>query len=463
MTTNTFLSVGLSFDVIYWVALAAGFMIYSRVYHNKFFKAKSVSVAPVALVGAEPKPVPLPAAVATPPRRLPCSDPLAAELRSLLNKVCPDGFSSLSDRILAIIREAGTADASVVSLVFNSAIGAPAYLKLYAQLLSSLADEFAEVRHTVATVGHGLIGRHHEHQQNLTVICRFMGCLAALQVVKESEMQAILEELLSSVSDVKCVEAAVCAVVTMGTNGAALPLMDEAFGRLEIVKESVPLRLRFLIEDAVELRLNNFSKQHRVLNVKPAGLRAEYTRAPEDPTVHMPPSDKPFAGLQFHTEVGRRSHRFETLRVTAQHALTHGASLTVLSGTLNVDKVVEVMLSVGHSVAVIKPGMTDESRRATLQRWEKERATCLVSTHEVSPRSFTNRRKGDFLCVFDFPKSWCMYWPWIRKLGAEQAHVTTLLTTECDRRPAAVLSAWLQRTGREVPKAILAMQRIARS
>mmetsp|Transcript_17478 Transcript_17478/g.44476 ORF Transcript_17478/g.44476 Transcript_17478/m.44476 type:complete len:335 (-) Transcript_17478:181-1185(-) len=309
MTTNTILSMGLSFDVIYWVALAAGFMIYSRVYHHKYFKAQSVSVASVAQVGAEPKQAPLPAAVAMPPRRLPCSDPTAAELRSLLNKVCPDGFSSLSDRIMTVVREAGAPDASVVALVFSSAVGAPAYLKLYAKLLSSLADEFCEVRNTVAAVGCGLIRRYNQEQQNLTVVSRFMGCLAALGVVQESEMEAILDELLSSATEVKCVEAAVCAVVTMGTNGAALPVMDKAFGRLEVVKEFVPLRLRFLIEDAVELRLSNFSKQHRVLNVQPAGLRAEYTRAPEDPTVHMPPSDKPFAGLQFHTEVGRRSHR----------------------------------------------------------------------------------------------------------------------------------------------------------
>lgn len=454
-------------EVIYWFALGVAFFVYSRVYHQRYFKVEppiAGGLPPVGVTAVETAPV-FPSSAGTIPavRRVSAAATREAEIRALLNKVCPDGFGSLADRILCIVRESGCAVAEpVVALVFASAVSAPAYLPLYGKIMAFIAEEFPEVRPHILRIGRNLIDNYQGTPQPLTVVCRFMGLLTGIGVVYESEMQAVLDMLLASPTQCACIEGAICATVTMGTSGTSQPFLDEAFARLQFVKANVPMRLKFLIEDAVELRSGNFRKQHRVLNTQPAGKRAEYSRSPEDPAVHMPPSDKPFASMQFVTDAGRRSHRFESLRLTAQHALQHGAPLTVLSGTLNVDRVVEAMISIGHTVAVIKPGMSEECRRATVQRWDRERATCLVSTHEVSPRSYSNKRKGAYVCVFDFPKSWCMFWPWVRKLGIENAHVTTLLTTECDRRPAAVLCAWLQRTGRDAPKAVVAMQRSAR-
>jgi len=404
-----------------------------------------------------------PAAPAPAPQRRALKVAPHAELRAALNKICPDGFPRLSTQLLASIREEGHAGAlAAVPLIFGAALTAPAYCRLYATLLVQVAEEHGEeVEMAVVAQTKRTVEETRGDTKLLVVVGRFVGTLTSMGVVPPETMATILDLLLADPTSTGHVEAAVVAVVALGVGGVEdaerQELLESAFRTMGEIRGKTGMRMKVLIDDAEELRKGGFKQNHRVLNTLPPGKKEDYVAAPEDPSVYMPQSDDVFGDLQFHTEVGRRVQRFDTLRSVAKAAYANNIPFAALSGTLNLDKVVEVIRSAGHTVVVIRPGMSDKERVTALQQWERCQATCVVAAHECSPRSYTLRRKGASVCVFDFPKSRSMYWPWLRKLGSIEASVTTLLTLECDRKPAILLAAWLRRTGRAVPPAVTAL------
>ncbi|KAJ8399426.1 hypothetical protein AAFF_G00411380 [Aldrovandia affinis] len=219
---------------------------------------------------------------------------LLCQMRSILNKLTPERFHSLAHQVAALAIDTAERLKGVVELVFEKAISEPKFSVTYASMCrclmklnvptidssgdalnfcSLLLDlcwkEFKKVEKN------GKIFRKKQQEQNSISMdeatvqrqrslgnMRFIGELFKLKMVGQSVVQDCVAKLLIKETE----EALECLSCLLSTSGKCLdcdkvkPHMDQYFKQIEeIIKEKKMLsRIRFLLQDILELRQNNW-------------------------------------------------------------------------------------------------------------------------------------------------------------------------------------------------------------
>ena len=238
------------------------------------------------------------------------------KVRGILNKLTPEKFDKLSEDILNVVQHAQDEfEASsncvllkgVILLIFEKALDEPKYSSMYAQLCKRLCesdkrqqnvstfqrlllhkckDEFdnrakiaKEFYDKAVTTNDDQDGEHDAKflaKRKMLGNIKFIGELGKLGIVHDSHLHRCCEQLLvgrkkQSLADQA--EDLECLCHLMKTCGRVLDtakakvLMDQYFDRLKqaVENEKIPLRVRFMIQDVIELRRSKWLQRKQVI------------------------------------------------------------------------------------------------------------------------------------------------------------------------------------------------------
>lgn len=219
-------------------------------------------------------------------------------VRGILNKLTPDKFDKLCHELLGVGIETKYILKGVILLVFEKALDEPKYSSMYAQLCLRLSEEapnFDDPGKTGNSTFRRLLLKQceeefnnrtkasqafdkkdgpltpEEEEQRCTTKrkvlgnIRFIGELAKYDMLHEAIVHRCIKQLLdkkkrATVADVS--ESMECLCYLMKTVGPRLdipkakPLMDQYFERIQqlLSRGDFPARIRFMIEDIIDLR-----------------------------------------------------------------------------------------------------------------------------------------------------------------------------------------------------------------
>lgn len=270
-------------------------------------------------------------------------------VRGILNKLTPDKFDKLCHELLGVGIQTKYILKGVILLVFEKALDEPKYSSMYAQLCLRLSEEapnFDDPGKTGNSTFRRLLLKQCEEEFNNRTKAsqafdkkdgpltpeeeeqrsnskrkvlgniRFIGELAKYDMLHEAIVHRCIKQLLdkkrrASVSDLS--ESMECLCYLMKTIGPKLdipkakPLMDQYFERIEqlLSRSDFPVRIRFMIEDVIELRNAKWVPRKSAHEVGPKmiqqirqeawqghGGRGGYPAAPHG---HMPRNTPPLS------------------------------------------------------------------------------------------------------------------------------------------------------------------------
>ncbi|XP_063980145.1 eukaryotic translation initiation factor 4 gamma 2 isoform X1 [Diachasmimorpha longicaudata] len=236
------------------------------------------------------------------------NDFIFRKVRGILNKLTPEKFAKLSNDLLKVELNSDVILKGVIFLIFEKALDEPKYSSMYAQLCKRLADEapnFESQRPTIegqkaqstfrllllntckaefenrskandAFEGQDDLGPEEEERRQLAKRkmlgnIKFIGELGKLEIVSASILHGCIQQLLQHKRRAKgprgdMAEDIECLCQIMRTCGRILDsdkgrfLMDQYFERMNSLAEScdLPLRIRFMLRDVIELRRDNW-------------------------------------------------------------------------------------------------------------------------------------------------------------------------------------------------------------
>lgn len=219
-------------------------------------------------------------------------------VRGILNKLTPDKFEKLCHELLQVGIETKYILKGVILLVFEKALDEPKYSSMYAQLCLRLSEEapnFDDPGKTGNSTFRRLLLKQceeefnnrtkasqafdkkdgpltpEEEEQRCTTKrkvlgnIRFIGELAKYDMLHEAIVHKCIKQLLdkkkrATMADLS--ESMECLCYLMKTVGPKLdipkakPLMDQYFERIQqlLSRSDFPVRIRFMIEDVIDLR-----------------------------------------------------------------------------------------------------------------------------------------------------------------------------------------------------------------
>lgn len=219
-------------------------------------------------------------------------------VRGILNKLTPDKFDKLCNELLGVGIETKYILKGVILLVFEKALDEPKYSSMYAQLCLRLSEEapnFDDPGKTGNSTFRRLLLKQceeefnnrtkasqafdkkdgpltpDEEEQRCTIKrkvlgnIRFIGELAKYDMLHEAIVHRCIKQLLdkkkrATMADMS--ESMECLCYLMKTVGPKLdipkakPLMDQYFERIQqlLSRTDFPARIRFMIEDVIDLR-----------------------------------------------------------------------------------------------------------------------------------------------------------------------------------------------------------------
>ncbi|XP_074522620.1 eukaryotic translation initiation factor 4 gamma 2a [Halichoeres trimaculatus] len=270
------------------------------------------------------------------------NDPIFRKVRGILNKLTPDKFDKLCLELLNVGLDSKTVLKGIILLIVDKALEEPKYSQLYAQLcqrlaedapnfegpptenqssqkqtntfkrllISKLQDEFENRSKNVE-----IFEKHdspltpdEEEQRAVAKIkmlgnIKFIGELGKLNLIHESILHKCIKTLLDKKKRVQLKdmgEDLECLCQIMRTVGPKLDhdkaksLMDQYFGRMESLTNSkeLPARIRFLLQNTVELRENNWAPRKAQVDNGPKTINQIRQEAVKDLGVYIPaPTD----------------------------------------------------------------------------------------------------------------------------------------------------------------------------
>ncbi|KAK0088425.1 hypothetical protein PV325_012089 [Microctonus aethiopoides] len=231
------------------------------------------------------------------------NDFIFRKVRGILNKLTPEKFAKLSNDLLKVELNSDVILKGVILLIFDKALDEPKYSSMYAQLCKRLSDEapnFESPKPTIdgqkaqstfrllllnkckaefenrskaseAFENQDDLGPEEEERRQMAKRkmlgnIKFIGELGKLEIVSEPILHKCIQQLLSekrrrgprgdTAEDIECL----CQI--MRTCGRILDsdkgrcLMDQYFKRMSLLAEcsDLPLRIRFMLRDVIELR-----------------------------------------------------------------------------------------------------------------------------------------------------------------------------------------------------------------
>ncbi|BES99208.1 Eukaryotic translation initiation factor 4 gamma [Nesidiocoris tenuis] len=204
------------------------------------------------------------------------TDVIFRRVRGILNKLTPEKFDKLSDDLVKEELNTDVILKGVIFLVFEKALDEPKYSAMYAQLCRRLCEEirnpdelepcrFCHMLLSSCKVMFDNRSKLRNNKRKSLGNIKFIGELCKLGILKQSILYDCLIQLLQKnksktsegmAEDLECV----CQILRtcghiLDTN-AAEGIMNQLFDRMALLTKnpSLPIRIRFMLLDIIELR-----------------------------------------------------------------------------------------------------------------------------------------------------------------------------------------------------------------
>ena len=204
---------------------------------------------------------------------------LAKQIMGLLNKLSPKNFDRIAEALSKIQLNTEKDVKVAVDCLFNKAIDEPNYSYLYANLAKRMTDNYREFKTLLLQackekfyndIRESSDDRNEEHEQarlkakrrrhgNLNLV----GELLKLELMKEKAVAQIIKCLLDQPTE-QNLESLTVILQKVGhkiDRPCHKVHMDGWFNKIEQLKSSSPSRLRFMLQDVLELRQKNWNIQ----------------------------------------------------------------------------------------------------------------------------------------------------------------------------------------------------------
>uniref|UniRef100_A0A8C1ZWJ8 Eukaryotic translation initiation factor 4 gamma 2 n=1 Tax=Cyprinus carpio TaxID=7962 RepID=A0A8C1ZWJ8_CYPCA len=266
-------------------------------------------------------------------------DAIFRKVRGILNKLAPEKFDKLCLELLNVGVDSKLVLKGIILLIVDKALEEPKYSSLYAQLclrlaedapnfdgpsteiqssqkqsttfrrllISKLQDEFENRTRNVDIYdkNDSPLTSEEEEQRAIAKIkmlgnIKFIGELGKLDLIHESILHKCIKTLLEKKKRVQLKdmgEDLECLCQIMRTVGPRLDhekaksLMDQYYGRMRSLmnNKDLPARIRFLLQDTVELRENNWVPRKAFIDNGPKTINQIRQDAVKDLGVFIPP------------------------------------------------------------------------------------------------------------------------------------------------------------------------------
>lgn len=230
------------------------------------------------------------------------NDSIFRKVRGILNKLTPEKFQKLSDDLLNIGLDSTVVLKGVILLIFEKALDEPKYSFMYAQLCKRLSEEAPNFdppdfgpcsfrrlllnkcrdefeNRSKATEFYdsrdGPLTPEEEEQRQLAKRkmlgnVKFIGELGKLEMLHEAILHKCCQELLEKkrrrggirdmAEDLECLSQIMKTCGRILDSDKAKSLMDQYFDRMRNLASNpeLPSRIRFMMQDVIELRENKW-------------------------------------------------------------------------------------------------------------------------------------------------------------------------------------------------------------
>ncbi|XP_035381346.1 eukaryotic translation initiation factor 4 gamma 2b [Electrophorus electricus] len=269
-------------------------------------------------------------------------DAIFRKVRGILNKLTPEKFDKLCLELLNVGVDSKLVLKGVILLIVDKALEEPKYSSLYAQLclrlaedapnfdgpapdiqatqkqsttfrrllITKLQDEFENRTKNVEIYDKqdNPLTSEEEEQRAIAKLkmlgnIKFIGELGKLDLIHESILHKCIKTLLEKKKRIQLKdmgEDLECLCQIMRTVGPRLDhekaksLMDQYFGRMRSLmnNKDLPARIRFLLQDTVELRENNWVPRKAFIDNGPKTINQIRQDAVKDLGVFIPPMNQ---------------------------------------------------------------------------------------------------------------------------------------------------------------------------
>jgi len=264
-------------------------------------------------------------------------------IRGILNKITPEKFEKLITDILNIIGNGSNVIfKGVILLIFEKALDEPKYSSMYAQLckrLSEHAPNLEPPESKITTFKRLLLNKCKDEFENRAAVSatyekragdlsideeearyvakrkmlgniKFIGELGKLEMLHDSILHRCAEQLLvgrrkqslnDQTEDIECLAHLMKTCGRILDSAKAKMRMDQYFDRIRAIinNPEMPTRIKFLLQDVVEMRHNKWMPRKMATPDGPRTIQQVREDAARDGCIYLPqqdiPSSKPAA------------------------------------------------------------------------------------------------------------------------------------------------------------------------
>jgi len=258
-------------------------------------------------------------------------------IRGILNKITPEKFEKLITDILNIIGNGSNVIfKGVILLIFEKALDEPKYSSMYAQLCKRLSehapnleppeskittfkrlllnkckDEF-ENRAAISTAYEKRAGDLSNDEEEARYVAKrkmlgnikFIGELGKLEMLHDSILHRCAEQLLvgrrkqslnDQTEDIECLAHLMKTCGRLLDSAKAKMRMDQYFDRIRAIinNPEMPTRIKFLLQDVIEMRHNRWMPRKLATPDGPRTIQQVREDAARDGCIYLPQQDNP--------------------------------------------------------------------------------------------------------------------------------------------------------------------------
>jgi len=265
------------------------------------------------------------------------NDLVFRRIRGILNKITPEKFEKLIADILNIIGNGSNVIfKGVILLIFEKALDEPKYSSMYAQLCKRLSehapnleppeskittfkrlllnkckDEF-ENRAAISTAYEKRAGELSNDEEEARYVAKrkmlgnikFIGELGKLEMLHDTILHRCAEQLLvgrrkqclnDQTEDIECLAHLMKTCGRILDSAKAKMRMDQYFDRIRAIinNPETPTRIKFLLQDVIEMRQNKWMPRKLATPDGPRTIQQVREDAARDGCIYLPQQDSP--------------------------------------------------------------------------------------------------------------------------------------------------------------------------
>jgi len=265
------------------------------------------------------------------------NDLVFRRIRGILNKITPEKFEKLITDILNIIGNGSNVIfKGVILLIFEKALDEPKYSSMYAQLckrLSEHAPNLEPPESKITTFKRLLLNKCKDEFENRAAVSatyekragdlsideeearyvakrkmlgniKFIGELGKLEMLHDSILHRCAEQLLvgrrkqslnDQTEDIECLAHLMKTCGRILDSAKAKMRMDQYFDRIRAIinNPEMPTRIKFLLQDVVEMRQNKWMPRKLATPDGPRTIQQVREDAARDGCIYLPQQDSP--------------------------------------------------------------------------------------------------------------------------------------------------------------------------